>query len=145
MNKYTPIPIFGSIPSLSTTVSERDASDHDLLVKAYAPYKRFAVLVEDDGLDTAGLMPGDWAIFREQGWPNEECQVCCLSFGDETTLRIVELIYDVEPRLRVCGDKMAPIRRHRNDFIIRGVLDGIIKRDFAELLPREEPMFDWGC
>jgi|GEM_PF-5766719 len=144
MQEVTKIPILGSVPSLSTTILGGTASENDLLVKSYAPYKRFGVLIEDDGMDTFGLCPGDYAVFREQRWPNMECQIILATFGDEATIRLLEGIYETEPTLRVAGDKIEPITPHRNDFIILGILDGIIKAEFAQLEHREE-VFDWGC
>ncbi|WP_436664365.1 hypothetical protein ACOALA_10140 [Alicyclobacillus acidoterrestris] len=78
------VPVYGGIPCLHTTYAEKISKPLQLAVKSYAPYKRFAVEIVDDGLDTAGLRIGDYAIFREQGWPNDELQVVCIAFGNDT-------------------------------------------------------------
>lgn len=138
------IPVFGSVPSLATTLVVEPENPPELVVRSYAPYRRFAVEVVDDGLDSFGLEPGDYAIFREQRWPNCELQICVIAFGDEVIMRAMENIWATEPTLRVAADKAPPIQRHRNDFIVLGVLDGVIKADFAEL-EYLEAAFDWGC
>lgn len=143
MQEY-PIPTFGTVPSLQTTVLESPEGCPDLLTKSYAPYKRFGVQVGDAGMDTFGLEEGDYAVFREQHWPNDECQIVLVAFGEEGTIRLMENIYASEPTLRVAGDKIPEITPHRNDFIVLGVLDGVIKREFARLAQPEE-VFDWGC
>ncbi|MCL6600289.1 MAG: hypothetical protein K6T81_16365 [Alicyclobacillus macrosporangiidus] len=139
------VPIVGAVPSLQYTVVDPVYNTPNLMVNSYAPYKRFAIPVIDEGLDSAGLMPGDYAIFREQRWPNDECQVCLVAFGDEVALRILEDIWNTEPVLRVCGDRIPPERRHRNDFIVLGVLDGVVKAGLEELEYPESADFDWGC
>ncbi|QQE79626.1 hypothetical protein [Alicyclobacillus sp. SO9] len=136
------IPTFGSIPSLSAAVLDTPENAPDLVVRDYAPYKRFGVQVDDMGLDTFGLFPGDWAIFREQRWPNMECQIVLVAFGEEGTLRLFEGTNETEPILRVSGERIPEERHHRNDFIILGVLDGVIKAEFAQL-SYPEPILDW--
>lgn len=143
LTKNFHIPTYGRIPSLTTTILETPEDPPDLTVKAWAPYRRFAVEVDDMGLDTFGLLPGDWAIFREQRWPNMECQIVLVAFGDEGALRLLEGINETEPVLRVAGDRIPNERRNRNDFIILGVLDGVIKGEFAQLI-YPELTFDWG-
>lgn len=142
MSTY-PVAVYGAIPSLHTTYIDGVSTPLQLAVKSYAPYKRFAVEIVDDGLDTAGLRIGDYAIFREQGWPNDELQVVCVAFGNDMTLRILQGIQSREPILRTSRDVVSE-QRHRNDFIVLGVLDGIIKSDFVEFIEVEEE-FDWGC
>ncbi|MFB5189034.1 hypothetical protein [Alicyclobacillus fastidiosus] len=141
---YYPVSVYGAIPSLNVTYVDTVSNPPQLAVKSYAPYKRFAVEIVDDGLDTAGLRTGDYAVFREQGWPNDELQVVCVAFGNDMTLRILEGIQIREPFLRTARDVIRE-QRHRNDFIVLGVLDGIIKADFVEFLEVEEEAFDWGC
>ncbi|WP_029423283.1 LexA family protein [Alicyclobacillus macrosporangiidus] len=139
------IPVLGTVPSLSTMIVDQPENPSDLVIRSYAPYRRFAVQVADDGLDSLGLTPGDYAIFREQRWPHDECQVCLIAFGNEFTLRILQGIWNTEPILCVSGDKIPPITRHRNDFVILGVLDGVIKSELAVLQEPEQADFDWGC
>lgn len=143
MDTY-PVPIMGSLSSLANTQMIWSDSSQFVMTRSYAPYRRFALQVIDDGLDSFGLIPGSYAIFREQGWPNIECQICVIAFGEEATIRLIENIYDTEPTLRVSGDKIEPIQRHRNDFIVLGVLDGVITADFAHLEAAMEE-FNWGC
>jgi hypothetical protein len=139
------VPVVGSVPSLQYTIMDPVYHAPNLLVRSYAPYKRFAIQVVDDGLDSAGLMPGDYAIFREQRWPNVECQVCVVAFGDDVALRIVEDIWNTEPILRVCGDRIPSERRHRNDFIVLGVLDGVVKAGLEVIEQVSNDDIDWGC
>jgi hypothetical protein len=139
------VPIMGAIPSLQFTMMDPVYNTPNLIVRSYAPYKRFAIQVVDDGLNSAGLIPGDYAIFREQRWPNDECQVCLVAFGDDAALRIIEDIWNTEPILRVCGDRIPPERRHRNDFIVLGVLDGIVKAGLEQIEQIESEEFIWGC
>lgn len=145
MSKYNLVPLIGSVPSLDMTmVSEPDRSPQ-LRVKSWSPHRRFAIEACDDGLDSFGLSAGNYGIFREQRWPDNECQICCIAFGDNVTLRILEGLYDTEPTLRVAGDKIEPIMRHRNEFIVLGILDGVIDVDFAEIDSPVDDVFDWGC
>ncbi|WAH38572.1 hypothetical protein [Alicyclobacillus dauci] len=144
IDQLYPVPVFGAVPSLSMTFAESISNPPQLAVKSFAPYKRFAVEIIDDGLDTAGLLSGDYAIFREQGWPNDELQVVCVAFGNNVTIRILEGIQMREPVLRTARDAVRE-QRHRNDFIVLGVLDGIIKSDFVKFMELEEEAFDWGC
>jgi hypothetical protein len=145
MDELFAVPIVGSLPSLEYTIMDPVYNAPNLLVRSYAPYKRFAIEVVDDGLDSAGLMPGDYAIFREQRWPNDEYQVCVVAFGDDVVLRIIEDIWNTEPILRVCGDRILPERRHRNDFIVLGVLDGVVKSGLEQIEQVNADEFDWGC
>ena len=139
------IQIMGVVPSLQYTIMDPVYNSPNLMVRSYAPYKRFAIQVVDDGLDSVGLMPGDYAIFREQRWPNDECQVCVVAFGDDVALRIIEDIWNTEPVLRVCGNRIPSERRHRNDFIVLGVLDGIVKAGLEQIEQVEAQEFNWGC
>jgi hypothetical protein len=139
------VPVVGSVPSLQYTIMDPVYNAPNLLVRSYAPYKRFAIQVIDDGLDSAGLMSGDYAIFREQRWPNDECQVCVVAFGDDVALRIIEDIWNTEPKLRVCGARIPSERRHRNDFIVLGVLDGVVKAGLEVIEQVSNDEFDWGC
>jgi hypothetical protein len=139
------VPVVGSVPSLRYSIIDPVYNAPNLLVRSYAPYKRFAIQVVDDGLDSAGLMPGDYAIFREQRWPNDECQVCVVALGDDVALRIMEDIWNTEPVLRVCGDRIPLERRHRNDFIVLGVLDGVVKAGLEVIEQVASDDFDWGC
>jgi hypothetical protein len=145
MSEAFAIPIMGAVASLQYTTMDPVYNAPNLMLRSYAPHKRFAIHVVDDGLDSAGLMPGDYAIFREQRWPNDECQVCVVAFGDDVALRIIEDIWNTEPILRVCGDRIPPERRHRNDFIVLGVLDGIVKAGLEQIEQPVDDEFDWGC
>ena len=138
------IPVMGAVPSLTTAVLASPENPPILLVQSYAPYRRMAVQIADDGLDSFGLALGNYAIFRAQGWPNAEPQVCLIAFGDDLTLRLVEDIFASEPILRVAGEKIPAVRPHRNDLIVLGALDGVIDQEFASL-EQIEPVFDWGC
>jgi hypothetical protein len=145
MSEMFAVQIMGAVPSLQYTIMDPVCDSPNLVVRSHAPYKRFAIQVVDDGLDSAGLMPGDYAIFREQRWPNDECQVCVVAFGDDVSLRIIEDIWNTEPVLRVCGNRIPSERRHRNDFIVLGVLDGIVKAGLDQIEQVEAEEFIWGC
>jgi SOS-response transcriptional repressor LexA len=142
MDKPQYIPMFGPVPSLTTTLLETPENPPDLVVRGYAPYRRYAVQVVDDGLDSFGLELGDFAVFREQRWPNRECQICLVTFGDEVTMRLLEYINNPEVTLRVSGEKIPPLELAPTDFVVIGVLDGVIKAEFAQLA-YPEPSFDW--
>lgn len=139
------VPYMGSLPTLTMGSMSTEQPAAYVRVKSWLPTRRFAVCAEDDGLDSFGLSPGNIAIFREQRWPDNECQICCIAFGDDVTLRILEGLYDTEPTLRVSGDKIEPIVRHRNEFIVLGILDGVIDLEFAEIESPADDIFDWGC
>jgi hypothetical protein len=143
MNEAT-IPVVGTVGTLSFTHMISSDPLRFLKTRSAAPYRRMAIEVADDGLDSFGLIPGSYAVFREQGWPNNECQICLISFGEEATLRLIEDIFATEPTLRVSGDKIDPVQRHRNDFIVLGVLDGVIANEFAHVEETVEE-FNWGC
>lgn len=138
------IPLIPSVPSLGTEdiLVESDPNGPCLAVHSYVPYRRFAMEVIDDGLDSFGLIPGDYAVFREHGWPTNECQICLIAFAGEMTVRLLEGLYNTEPTLRVSGDKIDPITRNRNDFIVLGTLDGVIKRELARVLEPAELQYD---
>jgi SOS-response transcriptional repressor LexA len=144
MDMY-PVPLMGSLGALENTYMVWSDSSKFIMTKSHTPYRRFAIQVLDDGLDSFGLVSGSYAIFREQGWPNNECQICVIAFGDEATIRLMENIYSTEPTLRVSGDRINPIEPHRNDFIVLGVLDGVIHQEFACISQGMEEAFDWGC
>lgn len=144
MSSAYPIPLMGSVGALETIHMASNDAGSFLLTEFHAPYRRFAVRITDHGLDSFGLIPGAYAVFREQGWPTNECQICLLAFGDEATVRMMENIYSTEPTLRVSGDRIPPIEPHRNDFIVLGVLEGLIHEEFARIIAGEET-FDWGC
>lgn len=139
------IPTFGIVPSLEVASLEASENAPDLVVKSYAPYRRFAVEIGDDGLDTFGLLEGDYAVFREQRWPNNECQVCLVTLGDEVTMRVIERIDNPEVMLRVSGEKVPTLELAPTDFSIIGVLDGVIRKEFVVLRHPETLETDWGC
>lgn len=66
MNKAYYVPIMGIVPSLTTSLLETPEHPTDLLVNTYAYYRRYAVQIDDDGLETFGIHPGDYLLFREQ-------------------------------------------------------------------------------
>lgn len=88
---------------------------------------------------------GDYAVFREQRWPTHERKVCLVTFGDEVTMRLMEGISNPEVTLRVCGEKIPPIDIATTDFVVLGVLDCVIKEEFARLAWPEQEEMDWGC
>lgn len=145
MSDHTYIPTFGIVPSLATATLDAPEGAPDLVVKSYAPYRRFAVEVGDDGLDSFGLQQGDYALFREQRWPNNECQVCLVTFGDAVTMRVVERINNPEVILRVSGEKVPALELAPTDFCIIGVLDGVIRQEFVVLQRPEHQEVEWGC
>jgi hypothetical protein len=145
MEKYAHIPIMGTVPSLTTILLESFENPPELLVKSHALYRRFAIEVGDNGLDTFGLQLGDYAVFREQRWPTHECSACLITFGDEVTMRVLEYINNPEVTLRVSGEKISNLELAPTDFQVIGVLDGIIKKEFAVIETPEPAGFDWGC
>jgi SOS-response transcriptional repressor LexA len=145
MDKPQYVAFMGSVPSLSTTFLEQIENPPDLVVKSYAPFRRFAVQIADDGMDSFGIEQGDFLIFREQRWPTDEGQICLVTFGDEVSIRILEYIYNPEVTLRVPGEKIPSLELAPTDFCVIGVLNGVIKEEFAELIYHEEEDFDWGC
>jgi len=88
------IPTVGAAYALTSVLLEVPENAPTLLVKSYAPYRRFAVIIGDNGLDSFGLQEGDYAVFREQRWPNTECQVCLVTRGDEVSMRVIEGIFN---------------------------------------------------
>ncbi|GMA48975.1 hypothetical protein GCM10025857_03320 [Alicyclobacillus contaminans] len=54
--------------------------------------------------------------------------MCVIAFDDDVTLRIIEDTWNTEPPHRLRGDRIPAERRHRNDFIVLGILDGIVKK-----------------
>lgn len=143
MDKYTHIPIYGQVPSLATVNISIPDSPPDLLVQSIVPYRRFAVRVADDGMDTFGLREGTYAVFREQRYPTHDCSVCLVTFGDEVTIRMLEYIHNSEVTLRVAGEKIPPLELAPTDFQVIGVLDGVILEEFARVV-QPEPVLDWG-
>lgn len=139
------IPIYGHVGALDTAYLETPSDAPDLVVKSIVPYRRFAICIADDGLDSFGLHEGNYAVFREARWPDRECQVCLVRFGDEVTIRLVEGINATMVTLRVSGDKIPPVELEPTDFSIMGLLDGVIFEEFALIAPKEEQEFDWGC
>jgi len=102
-------------------------------------------VLTEDGLDTFGLKTGDYAIFREQRWPTHDCSVCLVRFGDEVTIRIVEYINNPEVTLRVSGEKILTLELAPTDFTVIGVLDGVIREEFARIVQPTSDTFEWGC
>lgn len=143
MEKHVHIPVIGTVPALTTVFLESAENPPDLLVKSYAPYRRFVIEIADDGLDTFGLQQRDYAVFREQRWPTNECSVCLVTFGDEVSMRVLEYINNPEVTLRVSGEKIPSLELAPTDFQVIGVLDGIVKRDYAKI-KQPEVAFDWG-
>lgn len=144
MNRFH-IPTFGLVYALTSTFLEIPSNPPDLVVKSYAPYRRFAVAIGDDGLDSFGLLQGDYAIFREQRWPNNECQVCLVTMGDEVTMRILEGIFNPVVTLRVSGEKVPSLELATTDFVVIGVLDRVIRREFSVLKHLETQEAYEGC
>ena len=144
MDKYTRIPIYGQVPSLTTTTMTVPESPPDLLVRSITPYRRFAVQAADDGMDTFGMRIGTYAVFREQRWPTHDCTVCLVTFGDETSIRMLEYINSDMVTLRVAGEKIPALELAPTDFQVIGVLDGVILEEFAQV-DQPEPVFEWGC
>lgn len=145
MSNVSHIPTFGVVPALSSASLEAPENAPDLVVKSYAPYRRFAVQVGDEGLDSFGLQQGDYAVFREQRWPDNECQVCLVTSGDEVTLRVLENIHNPFVTLRVSGEKIPSLELAPGDFSVIGVLDGVIRQEFAVLTAPEAHEVEWGC
>ncbi|KPV41988.1 hypothetical protein [Alicyclobacillus ferrooxydans] len=139
------IPIIGPIPSLDTVVWQEDDTKRELVVKSWAPYQRFAVEIGDSGLDSFGLTQGNFGVFRSARWPDRECQVCLVRFGDEVTIRLIEGINATMVTLRVSGDRIPPLELEPTDFSIVGILDGVIDIEFAKVVEPQATEFDWGC
>ncbi|MFB5192703.1 hypothetical protein [Alicyclobacillus fastidiosus] len=139
------VSLIGPIPSLETVWFGQEGKKQDLVVKSWAPYQRFAVQVADDGLDSFGLKQGNYAVFREARWPDRECQVCLVRFGDEVTIRLVEGINSTMVTLRVSSDRIPPLELEPTDFSVVGILDGVVFAEFAEFAEAKEEVFDWGC
>lgn len=144
MDRFTHIPLIGDIPSLDTVLLATCEASTVLLVRSITPYRRFAVRAADDGLDSFGLRKGSYAVFREQRYPTQECQICLVRFGDEVTMRLLEGIHATFVTLRVSGDKIPPLELEPTDFAVVGVLDGVILEEFARVA-EPELQFDWGC
>lgn len=145
MDHVTHIPTFGVVPILVSASLDAPENAPDLVVKSYAPYRRFAIQIGDNGLDSFGLQQGDYAVFREQSWPNNECQVCLVTSGDEVTVRVLENILNPMVTLRISGDRIAAVELAPTDFNVIGVLDGIVRQEFAVLTSPERHEMDWGC
>jgi SOS-response transcriptional repressor LexA len=90
---------------------------------------RFVVRLGDDGLENWGFRPGDYLIFRHQGWPTGHMQLCFIQFGDDAILRIIPDMWSADIELITANDKYEPIRTHRNQFIVTGVCYGILRYD----------------
>ncbi|MFC4768690.1 LexA family protein [Effusibacillus consociatus] len=90
---------------------------------------RFAVIIGDDGLQNWGVRPGDYLLFRRQGWPTEHGQLCFIHFGEEVILRIIPDLWNPEVDLVAANDDYPPISTHRNQFIVSGVCYGIKRQD----------------
>lgn len=142
MNKEYLIPYMGEIPSLTTTILE-NREDYPLLAVSSSDFnRRYAVLITDDGMSGQSINAGDYLIFREQRWPTKECEICLVTFGDEVTIRILEYIYNPDVTLRVTGDQIPPLELAPTDFVVIGVLSGVVKHDLARLM-YPEPKDDW--
>lgn len=139
------ISIIGPIPSLDVVYLGEQDSKRDLLVKSWSPYPRFAAEIGDDGLGSFGLRHGNFGVFREARWPDRECQVCLVRFGDEVTIRLVEGIRATMVTLRVSGDRIPPLEMEPTYFSVVGILDGVIHAEFAQIVESEANEFDWGC
>ena len=145
MATETLVPIFGTVPSLdTTTIYQQDAPTQFLKLKSWAPYNRFGIVAGDDGLDSFGVRPDHYLVFREARWPDRECAVCLVSFGDEVSVRLLEGITSTLVTLRVSGDRIPPVELDPHELTVMGVLDGVIYPEFAEVVT-QEPIFDWGC
>lgn len=127
MDKPQHIPLVGTVPSLTVDVMNTPDNSPDLMVKSFAPYRRFAVTIADDGLDSYGLQVGDFAVFREQRWPNNECQICPVTFGDDASIRMIEYISNPTVTLRVAGEKIPALELAPTDFCVIGVLEASSK------------------
>ena len=139
------IAFVGKVPSLTTTLLQTFDQVPDLVVTSYAPYRRFAIQLDDDGLDSLGIYAGDYLVFREQRWPTNELQICLITLGDEATVRLIQHILDSEVTLKVTAEKILDLELAPTDFCVIGVLDGIVKESLAEFIIRHEREFDWGC
>jgi len=139
------IPTYGTVTALELTTLDPPVNAPELVVTSYAPYQRFAIQIGDEGLDSFGLQPGDWAVFRGQRWPSKECQVCLITMGDEVTLRVMENIHNSEVVLRVSGEKIPSSELAPTEFSVIGVLDGVIRQEFAVLIQPEALGADWGA
>ena len=139
------IAFVGKVPSLTTTILQTFDPVPDLVVTSYAPYRRFAIQLDDDGLDSLGIYAGDYLVFREQRWPTNELQICLITLGDEATVRLIQHILDSEVTLKVTAEKILDLELAPTDFCVIGVLDGIVKESLAEFIIREDREFDWGC
>ena len=145
MDKAYYVPIMGAVPSLTTSLLEIPEHPADLLVNSYAYYRRYAVQIDDDGLEMFGIHHGDYLLFREQRWPTQEGQICLITLGDEVTIRMLEYIYNPSVILRVGEDLISPLELAPTDFRVIGVFDGIVKTSLATLVNAEDPYDDWGC
>lgn len=139
------LPIIGPVPALEAIEWQDGDTQRELVVKSWAPYQRFAVEIGDNGLDSFGLREGNYGVFRAARWPDRECQVCLVRFGEEVTVRLVEGINATMVTLRVSGDRIEPLELEPTDFSIVGILDGVIDGEFARVVEPQPAEFDWGC
>lgn len=128
------IPFIGKVYSKDTTHLWIEECTQFLLMESPSYYQRFAVQIGDNGLSGLNIHKGDFLIFRRQDWPDNEEQIVFLRFGDECAVRILEGIWDESPILKVTEEKYDPWIYSRNQYIILGVLVGVLKPDDAKII-----------
>lgn len=141
MDKDYLIPYMGEVPSLTTALLESKENYPLLAVSSFDFARRYAVKITDDGMSGQGINTGDYLVFREQRWPTNESEICLVTFGDEVTIRILEYIYNPDITLRVTGDQIPPLELAPADFVVIGVLAGVVKSDLAQLVYPENEAY----
>ncbi|HEU4962268.1 MAG TPA: S24 family peptidase [Bacilli bacterium] len=134
MNLTTFAPMIGELfTTHSTTMYLQDAYPM-IQLNDPDPMGRFVVQLGDDGLVNWGIGQGDYLVFRNQGWPNADRQLCFIQFGDEAILRIIPDLRATEIELVTANDNYAAISTHRNQFIVTGVCYDVLRAEDAPLI-----------
>lgn len=60
-------------------------------------------------------------------------------------IRLLEGTRDTEVTLRVGGDQIPPLVLMDHEFVVLGVLDGVVMPEDICLEQQKEFQFDWGC
>lgn len=129
MNLNTFAPIIGELYTATFTTLFPKDNYPMLKLNSTETLGRFVVKLGDDGLENYGIQQGDYLIFRYQGWPNSNSQLCFVQFGDDAILRIIPDILAAEIDLITANDKYSMISTHRNQFIVTGVCYEIKRKD----------------
>lgn len=126
MHKQYPIPFFGQA---YTGITFNIYNTGQAIIRPY-PFDDFCMQLADDGLESFGISPGDYLLFRKDGRASEESLILA-SIDDEYIVRQITYTWSDQPILRTPGDIYSPLPFHAFQGRIEAVMSGALKNDSA--------------